>query len=241
MFSNAPAAARQKPEAPASDRLPDDSNLASNTGDHHTKAMPRKRKSGTTSVPDLTGMGPRMCAFPDCQAPGDHRAPRSRDVLREYIWLCLDHVREYNASWDYYSGMSEGEIEAHRRSDVTWRRPSWPFGAGGNGRAGAAGYRLHDAFGLFDGDGWPAGDDRQKGGSAHPARKVPENEHQALAVMDLSPPVTGDGIRARYVELVKLLHPDANGGDKHAEERLKLVNQAYTTLKNGDTFQWTAR
>ena len=37
----------------------------------------------------------------------------------------------------------------------------------------------------------------------------------------------------RYIELVKRLHPDANGGDKTAEDRLKLVNQAYTTLKTG--------
>jgi curved DNA-binding protein CbpA len=39
-------------------------------------------------------------------------------------------------------------------------------------------------------------------------------------------------LKARYKELVKRFHPDANGGDKAAEERLKLVNQAYATLKN---------
>jgi len=29
---------------------------------------------------------------------------------------------------------------------------------------------------------------------------------------------------------VKRFHPDANGGDKTAEERLKRINQAYTFL-----------
>jgi curved DNA-binding protein CbpA len=31
--------------------------------------------------------------------------------------------------------------------------------------------------------------------------------------------------------LVKLHHPDAHGGDKVAEEKLKIINQAYATLK----------
>ena len=38
-------------------------------------------------------------------------------------------------------------------------------------------------------------------------------------------------IKARYRELAKANHPDANGGDKTAEERLKCINLAYTILK----------
>jgi curved DNA-binding protein CbpA len=49
--------------------------------------------------------------------------------------------------------------------------------------------------------------------------------------MDLEVGVTPEQIKARYKELVKLHHPDANGGDKAAEERLKSINQAYTFLK----------
>jgi len=48
----------------------------------------------------------------------------------------------------------------------------------------------------------------------------------------LTGPVTLHEVKARYKELVKRHHPDTNGGDKEAEERLKLINQAYTTLKN---------
>ncbi|MFO1060844.1 MAG: DnaJ domain-containing protein, partial [Dongiaceae bacterium] len=40
----------------------------------------------------------------------------------------------------------------------------------------------------------------------------------------------------RYKSLVKRLHPDANGGDKAAEERLKHINLAYSTLKNSTLF-----
>ena len=56
-------------------------------------------------------------------------------------------------------------------------------------------------------------------------------EDQALMIFALAPPVTLPGIKTRYKELVKLHHPDANGGDKDCEERLKLINQAYATLK----------
>ena len=73
----------------------------------------------------------RGCDEPGCDGVGEFRAPRSRDrlgVAENYIWLCLDHVRAYNAAWNYYSGMSESEIEADLRKDTVWQRPTWPLG-----------------------------------------------------------------------------------------------------------------
>jgi len=40
------------------------------------------------------------------------------------------------------------------------------------------------------------------------------------------------GLKARYKELAKRLHPDVNGGDAEAEERLKRINLAYATLQH---------
>ncbi|MHA1112946.1 MAG: molecular chaperone DnaJ, partial [Alphaproteobacteria bacterium] len=71
---------------------------------------------------------PRVCEHPDCDAAGDYPAPRSRDRLRDYRWLCLDHVRNYNKSWNFYAGMNREQIEAETRADVTWRRPTWRMG-----------------------------------------------------------------------------------------------------------------
>jgi curved DNA-binding protein CbpA len=51
-------------------------------------------------------------------------------------------------------------------------------------------------------------------------------------VLDLSLPVTLLEVKARYKQLVKRHHPDANGGDKAAEERLKIINEAYATLRH---------
>ena len=70
----------------------------------------------------------RFCDCPGCPEAGRYRAPRARDRLDEYYWFCLDHVREYNSAWDYFEGMGEDEIEAIRRRDTVWQRPSWPLG-----------------------------------------------------------------------------------------------------------------
>ncbi len=164
------------------------------------------------------------CAVPGCRAEATHKAPKSRRELDRYFWFCLEHVRDYNASWDYYDGMDEGQIEDHRREDVTWRRPTWPLGGRGSGPGGDWTVQIDDPFGLL---------------GEHAERRVPppgkpaSKADQALDVLGLAAPATADDVKARYIELVKRWHPDANGGDKAAEERLKLVNEAYTTLKQG--------
>ena len=50
-------------------------------------------------------------------------------------------------------------------------------------------------------------------------------------MFEIEPPLTPVRLKARYKVLVKLHHPDAHGGDKVAEEKLKIINQAYATLK----------
>lgn len=164
----------------------------------------------------------RVCEHPDCRAEGVHRAPKARDRLNEYFWFCLDHVRAYNRSWNYYEGMDEGAIEAHIRHDTVWQRPTWPLGSWGSRRP-----VFRDYFGVFV-DGDPLGSGRTES----VRRAALSVEEQALAVLDLQAPATLEEIKIRYKILVKRLHPDANGGDKAAEERLKLINQAYSTLKS---------
>ena len=161
---------------------------------------------------------------------GEYRAPKGRERLNEYFWFCLDHVREYNKAWDYYAGMSEREIEQHLRSDVTWQRPTWPMGFWKARERvmhdeATRQYGFHDAG---EGNARNASNGHHAGSAAHRMR-TPEEE--ALTVLDLAPPVDFPQIKARYRELAKIHHPDINGGDKTAEETLKRINQAYTTLK----------
>ncbi|MCC6467935.1 MAG: DnaJ domain-containing protein [Alphaproteobacteria bacterium] len=180
----------------------------------------------------------RACDVPGCKETGEYRAPKARDKLDQHYWFCLEHVRQYNAAWDYYAGMSIDEIEAHRRADQTWRRPSWPLG--GQKQDRTIRFDLFDGMGILDdieiaGANRAQGSGRGKGGKdsgasrAHQA--IAEAARRALAVLDLDPPVDFATIKLRYKELVKRHHPDANGGDKSAEERLKIINEAFTVLK----------
>ena len=169
---------------------------------------------------------PRRCDHAGCTEEGAHRAPAARNRLNDYLWFCLEHVRAYNRAWDYFAGMSEREIENQRRADTVWQRPSWPLGhfgehAGIGAGGTSAGHRIHDGFSFF----WES-----ENTTAKPEKPRTEEE-KALAAFDLREPVTFQDVKARYKDLVKKLHPDANGGDREAEERLKTINQAYSALK----------
>ncbi|MGE5146840.1 MAG: J domain-containing protein [Candidatus Eiseniibacteriota bacterium] len=167
----------------------------------------------------------RLCDHPGCEGGGDFRAPRSRLELDRYYWFCLEHVRAYNLAWNYYAGMSDTEIEAEIRRDTVWQRPSWKLGE----RHGP-GPRVQDAFGFYAGT--EHGRSRRANGHARDAAaRAASARDQAMAVFDLEPPLTPERLKARYKILVKQHHPDAHGGDKAAEEKLKIINQAYATLK----------
>jgi len=162
----------------------------------------------------------RRCDHPGCTHEGEYRAPQARDKLNSYYWFCLDHVRDYNAKWDYYAGMSTQQIEQEVRRDTTWQRPTWRLGA--NGGSAHAAHRLQGAFAVFDQDDF---DDRV---SRHPRR--PPEETQAMRALGVEDPLTLADLKTRYKELVKQYHPDANGGDPLSEERFKTINNAYRTL-----------
>ncbi len=94
--------------------------------------MTRRTTRPRAYAPDPDAPG-RPCDHPDCPAAGEYRAPKSRTSLNQYWWFCLEHVREYNARWDFYKGMSATQIEAQMRSDTGWQRPTWPLGRLGAG------------------------------------------------------------------------------------------------------------
>jgi hypothetical protein len=169
-------------------------------------------------APDPEAPG-QPCDIPGCREAGEYRAPKSRSNLREYWWFCLEHVRAYNAAWDFYKGMTPGEIEAQMRADTSWQRPTWPLGRAGHVPLEDALRR--DPLTLLSGS-------RR---AARPASDAPEELREPLATLGLGWPTTLDEVKARYKALAKRHHPDANGGDKLSEERLKVVNIAYATLR----------
>jgi hypothetical protein len=185
--------------------------------------MTRRPTRPRAYAPDPAAPG-RTCDMPGCTAQGEYRAPKSRIHLHDYWWFCLEHVRAYNGSWDYYKGMSPGEIEAQIRADTSWQRPTWPLG-----RVGSAGNWedewLRDPLHVLS-----AG--RVKGGHAPTSVTAPTDLREPLRTLGLSWPTTLDAVKVRYKELAKRHHPDANGGSRESEERLKTINLAYATLRS---------
>ena len=158
--------------------------------------------------------------MPGCDLRGEFRAPKSRDSLHQYWWFCLEHVREYNSKWDFYKGMSAIQIEAQLRSDTGWQRPTWPLG-----RLGGSPFdtdKLDDTLDLFG---------ARTRRSPPPAHRAPAELREPLVTLGLDWPTTIETLKTRYKALAKLHHPDANGGDRAAEERLKLINLAYAALR----------
>lgn len=200
--------------------------VATHRGGSHTGLVSNKRHMSDWVKTEAKRHAER-CSHPGCSELGEYRAPRSRNALRSYIWFCLEHVRAYNKAWDYYANMDAADIERHVREDVTWQRPTWPLGSRGGPNSG-----IKDDFGVYQESVGRADGRRDDERDTPEYKRLQPREREALDVMNLAPPITPEIVRERYKELVKQLHPDSNGGDKRAEERLKLVNHAYSTLKN---------
>src|SRR3954447_24206601 len=75
-----------------------------------------------------------QCAVPGCGAAGEFKAPlqpANFDGPGAWRFLCLDHVREHNASYIYFDGMSAEEIGAAGGRLGGGEGPSRKFAANG--------------------------------------------------------------------------------------------------------------
>jgi DnaJ-domain-containing protein 1 len=173
--------------------------------------------------------GERACDHPGCRQAAVTRAPKARDLLNDHYWFCQPHAAEYNRHWDFFAGMSESQIRAHQAGMATGERPTWTFQASRASREamasrGAAERAFTDPFGLFSAA-------RRRAEQAAYERRIGKIERSALADLDLDATAEPRTIRARYIELVKRCHPDANGGDRSAEHKLQRVIRAYQALR----------
>ena len=167
----------------------------------------------------------KKCDSPKCNEKGEYRAPKSRVMLNEYFYFCLDHIKEYNKSWDFYKGMSVEQIENSIRSDTFWDRPSWPLKNSFK--------NIFDEFNEYIEDFVKTND--EKINDAYFKNKLlDENltleEAKALKELDLKMPISLEKIKKNYKKLVKIFHPDVNGNNKDAEEKFKQINESYKLL-----------
>ena len=172
--------------------------------------------------------GERACDHAGCRAPATTRAPKSREMLDQHYWFCQPHAAEYNKSWNFFAGMSDAQVAEAQAARAHGDRPTWQFKASRFSREAASiaaksGEGMADPLGVL-------GAKRKREREA-PVRHLGKLDRMALIDLDLPEEATGPQIRARYTELVKRCHPDANGGDRSAETRLQRVIKAYKTLQ----------
>lgn len=178
-----------------------------------------------------------MCEWPECKNTAPHRAPKGRGKEKEYWHFCLNHVREYNQSYNFFQGMPPEAVASYQKDALTGHRPTWKMGANGGTKGKKSNADIDgaaDPFSMFDemnGRGrWRPG----PGSTSEPkaeTRKIFNAERKALQVMGLGPESTLDDVKSKYKLLVKQHHPDANGGDRSTEDRLIEIIKAYNYLK----------
>jgi hypothetical protein len=172
--------------------------------------------------------GGPQCQWSGCKEKATHRAPKGRDNEREYWRFCLDHVRQYNQSYNFFKGMNDAAVMAYQKDAITGHRPTWKMGTGktrvrADFRAFGPG---GDPFGLF-GEGVRA--EQRARAETRPVRNA---ERKALDTLGLDAGATKHQVKMRFKELVKRHHPDANGGDRSTEDRLVEIIQSYNYLKS---------
>ena len=173
-----------------------------------------------------------QCAVPGCDAAGEFKAPlqpANFDGPGAWRFLCLDHVREHNARYNFFQGMSSEEITAAQSLLGGWERPSRKFAANGADPAP----KWSDFVDPLDAISGRFGRIRERNGQ--PAR-FSKPERQALSVLGLGEDVDRHALRQTYSALVRRYHPDKNGGDRSHEARLTAVIDAYQLLRKSAAF-----
>lgn len=187
------------------------------------------------SVDAMPKDSPFRCGWAGCDRAGTHKAPMGRGNEGKYHHFCIDHVRLYNKSYNYFAGMGDEQIAAYQKDSITGHRPTWAMGVNAAGeqrdnvRAHAArDWRAdsEDPFGMFRGNRTA-----HEAAAPEPKRHLKTLEKKSFDTLELEGSESQTEIKARYKSLVKLYHPDANGGDRSSEDRLREIIQAYNFLK----------
>lgn len=179
----------------------------------------------------------KPCAWEGCTEPGVYRAPKGNRAEGEYHNFCLEHVRHYNSAYNFFAGMDAAGVEEHlNRSAQTDGRPSWGMGTN-PGKSGPRmpqgkprnpdARRFSDPLHIFARYARAQARNPQR----ETTKPLHEPDRRALETLGFDGRPKGEEIKAAYKRLVKIHHPDANGGDKSSEDRLRSIIEAYSHLK----------
>jgi len=180
------------------------------------------------------------CAWGECDRPGEFRAPAGGrgpgfDGPGAWRWLCLDHVREFNAGYNFFAGMSPDEIVDAQRPLAGWERETRAFATNGADRP-PPWADFADPLDAIGGRFRRRMDEARGDGARRDGRPLSGENRRDLKILGLAADANRRDLRQRYAELVRRYHPDRNGGDRSHEKALSDVIAAYTRLKGAAAF-----
>ncbi|MEI4485868.1 J domain-containing protein [Frigidibacter sp. MR17.14] len=194
----------------------------------------KKRTKGRRGMSGAIDTSTRVCDHPGCEEQGQYRAPKSPDQLDEFFWFCKDHVREYNLKWNFFQGTTEDEFQKFIDKDRVWGRETKPFAKMGEEDRAWARLGVDDPHQIL---GDNATQNPGRGPTSGATRKLPPTERKAIEILEARDSWTKPEIRKQYKALIKVLHPDMNGGDRSDEERLQEVVWAWDQIKDSRNFR----
>jgi hypothetical protein len=178
----------------------------------------------------------RRCERPGCVERGEFRAPGHRgsgfDGPGSYRWFCLTHVREFNAGYDWFAGMTREEIEDAQLPHTRWADASRAFRPTAGVDEPPRWSDFHDPLDAISAR-FRSGVERAR----TDGRPLTPEDRRALKQMGLDERAVRKTLRARYTELLHRYHPDRNGGDRHHEKKLQAVVEAYQLLRASPAFK----
>jgi hypothetical protein len=164
-----------------------------------------------------------ICDWNNCLEIAEYKAPVEKDNSKKYRLLCLNHVKEFNKNWNYFSDMNDDQIFHFLKSDMIWHKPTQSFSSSDNFFKILWNNALKDEL------------DRSKLKSQFNHMNqfnFDHNDIKAFSILGVSIGLKWEKIQNKFKTLVKKFHPDINLGNKKYEEKLKLITLAYTQLKN---------
>ncbi len=198
--------------------------------DMSVSSAKKKNPRGRRGMSGASETSTRLCDHEGCTDAGKYRAPKAPDVLDDYFWFCQQHVRDYNNRWNFFHGTTEAEMNAQLSEDKVWDRPTKPM-SDPEARAWAR-LGIEDPHQVLG-----ANATQNPGKGPQSGRRLPATERKALEILDAKDNLTKPEIRKIYKGLIKVLHPDMNGGDRSQEEQLQQVVWAWDQLKTSRNFK----
>lgn len=200
--------------------------------DMSVSSAKKKNPRGRRGMSGASETSTRVCDRPGCEERGQYRAPKSPDILDDYFWFCKDHVREYNLKWNFFDGTSEENFAEQMDKDRVWDRETKPFRTPDEQRAWAR-------LGVDDPHQVLGANATQNLGrtSGTTTRRLPPTERRAIEILEAKDHWAKTEIRKSYKALIKILHPDMNGGDRSDEDKLQEVVWAWDQIKDSRNFK----